>query len=27
VPNAATQKLTGQIRDPESGMDYFNARY
>jgi RHS repeat-associated protein len=27
VPNDATQKFTGQIRDQESGMDFFNARY
>jgi len=27
VPNDATQKFTGQLRDQESGMDYFNARY
>jgi len=27
VPNDATQKFTGQVRDQQSGMDYFNARY
>ena len=27
APNDATQKFTGQVRDQESGMDYFNARY
>ncbi len=27
VPNDVTQKFTGQVRDQESGEDYFNARY
>ncbi len=27
VPNDVTQKFTGQVRDQESGVDYFNARY
>jgi len=27
APNDAAQKFTGQVRDQESGMDYFNARY
>lgn len=27
APNPAPQRFTGQQRDPESGMDYFQARY
>src|SRR5580658_10756540 len=27
VRTASTPKLTGQMRDTESGLDYFNARY